>query len=62
MGYCTFINCRLERGSPNSGSCLLNQKLQMLNCCIEKKLLRETKEKEKTNLVDPDLSPAEGKL
>ena len=27
--------------APNLGSCLLHQKLQMLNCCIERKIKRE---------------------
>ncbi|OQV15204.1 Rab3 GTPase-activating protein catalytic subunit [Hypsibius exemplaris] len=27
----------VEAGMPNHGSCLLNQKLQMLNCCIAKR-------------------------
>lgn len=27
---------------PNLGSCLLHQKLQMLNCCIERKIKRES--------------------
>lgn len=45
----------LERGAPNSSSCLLNQKLQMLNCCIEKKIARAEKENEKNNgQDDPD--------
>lgn len=32
----------LEKGAPNMGSCLLHQKLQMLNCCIECKIKRES--------------------
>ncbi|KAL5005916.1 hypothetical protein ScPMuIL_017074 [Solemya velum] len=31
----------VENGQPNMGSCLLHQKLQMLNCCIERKIKRE---------------------
>ncbi|XP_015786342.1 rab3 GTPase-activating protein catalytic subunit [Tetranychus urticae] len=31
----------LEPDSPNLGTCLLNQKLQMLNCCIQQKRKRE---------------------
>ncbi|XP_077997168.1 rab3 GTPase-activating protein catalytic subunit-like [Glandiceps talaboti] len=31
----------LEPGAPNLGACLLHQKLQMLNCCIERKIARE---------------------
>ncbi|XP_005093890.1 rab3 GTPase-activating protein catalytic subunit [Aplysia californica] len=32
----------IEKGAPNMGSCLLHQKLQMLNCCIECKVKRES--------------------
>lgn len=32
---------RIEPGTPDLGSCLLHQKLQMLNCCIEQKIKRE---------------------
>ncbi|CAL1547182.1 unnamed protein product [Lymnaea stagnalis] len=32
----------IEKGTPNMGSCLLHQKLQMLNCCIECKIKRES--------------------
>lgn len=39
----------MEPGLPNSGTCLLNQKLQMLNCCIEKKLFREKKQTDDPN-------------
>ncbi|CAG7837110.1 unnamed protein product [Allacma fusca] len=49
----------LERGSPNSGTCLLNQKLQMLNCCIEKKIHREKKENEKMSVSEGIESPVE---
>ncbi|XP_048775837.1 rab3 GTPase-activating protein catalytic subunit-like isoform X2 [Ostrea edulis] len=31
----------ISPGSPNLGTCLLYQKLQMLNCCIERKIKRE---------------------
>ncbi|XP_062600840.1 rab3 GTPase-activating protein catalytic subunit-like [Saccostrea cucullata] len=31
----------VDPGSPNLGTCLLYQKLQMLNCCIERKIKRE---------------------
>ncbi|KAK0049529.1 rab3 GTPase-activating protein catalytic subunit [Biomphalaria pfeifferi] len=34
--------CSIEKGTPNMGSCLLHQKLQMLNCCIECKIKRES--------------------
>ena len=31
----------LPRGQPDHGYCLLHQKLQMVNCCISKKISRE---------------------
>ncbi len=34
---------------PNLGMCLLHQKLQMLNCCIEQKIKRESKQNEVKN-------------
>ncbi|CAG9825554.1 unnamed protein product [Phaedon cochleariae] len=37
----SFILYRLAPGVPDLRTCLLNQKLQMLNCCIERKLSRE---------------------
>lgn len=46
-GYLFCFLSSLERGAPNSNSCLLNQKLQMLNCCIEKKIARAEKENQK---------------
>lgn len=36
-----FISFRLASGLPDLRTCLLNQKLQMLNCCIERRLARE---------------------
>ncbi|XP_064598105.1 rab3 GTPase-activating protein catalytic subunit-like [Liolophura sinensis] len=36
-----FMIPNLERSAPNMGSCILHQKLQMLNCCIERKIRRE---------------------
>lgn len=57
-----FMTWRLERGAPNSGTCLLNQKLQMLNCCIDKKLSREAREKEKFSATSDAMdSGCEGK-
>lgn len=59
---CIFIIFSLERGAPNSSSCLLNQKLQMLNCCIEKKIARAQKELEKNNASeDVEMDAEEGK-
>ncbi|KAK5646611.1 hypothetical protein RI129_005075 [Pyrocoelia pectoralis] len=34
----------IPTGFPDPRTCLLNQKLQMLNCCIERKRARETRE------------------
>ncbi|XP_059172739.1 rab3 GTPase-activating protein catalytic subunit-like [Physella acuta] len=34
--------CNVDKGTPNMGSCILHQKLQMLNCCIECKIKRES--------------------
>uniref|UniRef100_A0A2R5LMV7 Rab3 GTPase-activating protein catalytic subunit n=1 Tax=Ornithodoros turicata TaxID=34597 RepID=A0A2R5LMV7_9ACAR len=33
-----------EPGAPNLATCLLHQKLQMLNCCIERKMKRERRQ------------------
>ena len=33
----------MPKGSPDHSHCLLQQKLQMINCCIEKKLARESR-------------------
>ncbi|GFS18446.1 rab3 GTPase-activating protein catalytic subunit [Elysia marginata] len=37
-----ILLCGIEKGAPNLGSCILHQKLQMLNCCIECKVKRES--------------------
>lgn len=39
-----IIFLRLSPGFPDQRTCLLNQKLQMLNCCIERKATREGKQ------------------
>ncbi|XP_021357732.1 rab3 GTPase-activating protein catalytic subunit-like [Mizuhopecten yessoensis] len=36
-----FLVYSIEPGAPNLGTCLIYQKLQMLNCCIERKMKRE---------------------
>ncbi|XP_052673604.1 rab3 GTPase-activating protein catalytic subunit-like isoform X1 [Crassostrea angulata] len=36
-----YLISGISPGSPNLGTCLLYQKLQMLNCCIERKIKRE---------------------
>lgn len=33
--------CRMEKGHPNLAQGIIYQKIQMLNCCIEKKLSRD---------------------
>lgn len=53
--------CSLEKsGSPNIGSCLLNQKLQMLNCCIAKKMARENKQNEREKCPEDALESDAG--
>ena len=37
-----ILLCGIEKGAPNLGSCIVHQKLQMLNCCIECKIKRES--------------------
>ena len=37
-----ILLCGIEKGAPNLGSCILHQKLQMLNGCIECKVKRES--------------------
>jgi Rab3 GTPase-activating protein catalytic subunit len=34
----------LPLGTPDHSYCLFHQKLQMINCCIERKLAREQRE------------------
>lgn len=36
-----FLYFRLEADVPGPRTCLLNQKLQLLNCCISKRIARE---------------------
>ena len=38
------IYFRVLKGVPNHKTSLINQKLQMLNCCIQKKIKRENKD------------------
>ncbi|XP_021920083.1 rab3 GTPase-activating protein catalytic subunit isoform X2 [Zootermopsis nevadensis] len=44
-------------GFPDLRTCLIHQKLQMLNCCVERKMARE--EAAKTGLVEVDLYESE---
>ena len=39
----------LQRSTPDMGSCLLHQKLQLLNCCIDRKIARERQQLQQTN-------------
>ncbi|KAJ8320495.1 hypothetical protein KUTeg_002082 [Tegillarca granosa] len=52
----------VKKGSPNLGTCLLNQKLQMLNCCIERKIRREQLYKGYTGDLDSPQDSPRGKL
>jgi hypothetical protein len=36
-----FLMLRVAPGVPDQRTCLLHQKLQMLNCCVERKQARE---------------------
>ena len=40
----------LPSGSPDHGFCVLHQKLQMINCCIEVKIAREQNKDEKESI------------
>ena len=49
----------LPSGSPDHGFCVLHQKLQMINCCIEVKIAREQNKDEKdgmTSLLTHDVA------
>ena len=55
----SFTNSRYENaiplpglpsGSPDHGFCVLHQKLQMINCCIEVKIAREKNKDEKESI------------
>ena len=50
---------RLERGQPDLSQALLYQKLQMLNCCIERKSAREAREQSQTGSTDVSDAVAE---
>ena len=64
LGYITLFRYEnaiplpgLPSGSPDHGFCVLHQKLQMINCCIEVKIAREKNKDEKEEsipLVQPD--------
>ncbi len=53
----------LPPGSPDHGFCLFHQKLQMVNCCIEKKILRERGSSAPTSptaaKMDSDIEPTD---
>ncbi|XP_054718662.1 rab3 GTPase-activating protein catalytic subunit-like [Uloborus diversus] len=46
----------LDPGAPNMTYCLLHQKLQMLNCCIQRKKLREWHQVQESSDSIPDAS------
>ncbi|KAK3589406.1 hypothetical protein CHS0354_020737 [Potamilus streckersoni] len=58
----SYIIYEIERGPPNLGTCLLYQKLQMLNCCIERKIKREQLHKGYTGEPDSPLSSLRDKI
>lgn len=41
----------VNTGSPDLSSCLLQQKIQMLNCCIQKKIDREDRAVQSGNYI-----------
>lgn len=43
-----LIYLRLEKGLPDSKTCLLNQKLQLLNCCISRRIQRDKQASDNT--------------
>ncbi|KAK4880405.1 hypothetical protein RN001_008551 [Aquatica leii] len=47
----------LPSGYPDPRTCLLNQKLQMLNCCIERKRARESRETSTPNVENQTVDP-----
>ena len=55
--FSACMSFRLESGTPTLSTCLLNQKLQMLNCCIERKIAREEQAKKKP--ADEEFLPSE---
>ena len=48
-----FYHRSMEKGIPNLAQGIIYQKLQMLNCCIEKKIGRE-RDQAKTNSSEPE--------
>ncbi|KAL3864829.1 hypothetical protein ACJMK2_006481 [Sinanodonta woodiana] len=57
----SYIIDEIERGPPNLGTCLLYQKLQMLNCCIERKIKREQLHKGYTGEPDSPINSSRDK-
>jgi len=63
--FSIWLCCRLEKGLPNLSQGILYQKLQMLNCCIEKKISRDQNvstlhESSTDNTTDKPETSAEG--
>ena len=55
----------MPSGSPDHSHCLLQQKLQMINCCIEKKQARESRNQDpllesKTKPVNTEMDASSG--
>ena len=48
----------LPKGSPDPAYCLFHQKLQMINCCIERKHARENKNEQEANTIEPETDEA----
>ena len=44
----------LPSGPPDHGYCLLHQKLQMINCCIERKRARESQQNQTEIVTEPE--------
>lgn len=56
-----FLISGIEYGPPNMGSCILHQKLQMLNCCIEKRRKRALQSMERA-APDGSLDSSPGRM
>ncbi|KAM7104173.1 rab3 GTPase-activating protein catalytic subunit isoform 2-T2 [Molossus nigricans] len=55
-----FLIPGLASGAPDLRCCLLHQKLQMLNCCIERKKARDEKKKTSTSDNVTNIYPGDG--
>ncbi|XP_076800537.1 rab3 GTPase-activating protein catalytic subunit-like isoform X1 [Clavelina lepadiformis] len=48
----------IDSSKPDLNTCLLHQKLQMLNCCIQRKVLREQRSPRSSSEVDFKVNPS----